>query len=414
MEAFSAVGRDVDTQGTSADADTYIAALGMRPLDPPSGAMAADWLTCCYRLTPRVEPVSPSLALLDLGRCAPEEALGAVQPLLARLGKHARVVRLGVAPGLALAQLALRQTSASEPVRLVTAAEAAAFLRPLPVAVLIHLHPKGIVTAETLRQLAQYGLRTLGQLARLGGPALRKQFGASVGGYLAAVASGQDPRPLLPTPPPATLTLRLRLPEGALPPAEIPGLVPLFAAQAVTLLHQGRVQAQGLRLSVRWESGGTSEMSVVLPQPTQELAPLTRAVQELLRHLLDARQARAADGPVPAIAGLRLTLGELHPVTPEQGAFWQSRTQRLAALAEVAETLAVRYGRAVVRRPRLAVPEAIYHEDRYRLHDLVTEVAGDAAEGPAKARQERKERPAAAPSRQRVSTPEIPHRVHWW
>jgi hypothetical protein len=405
MSAFSGVGADAVAPG--APADTYMASVRVLPGDP-ARAGEATWVTACYRLTMRVERISSARALLDLGRCTPEEALDAIRVLLGWLGDLAPSVRVGVAPSLSVAQLAMFQTSVTRPIWLVTPAEVPVFLRPLPVAVISELHPQGIITAETLRRLQQYGLRTLGQVARLGTSTLRRHFGAAVGDTFAAVTTGRDPRLLVPTPPPATLSLRLRLPEGALPPAEVPSLVPLLAAQAATLLHQGRVQAQRLRLLVRWDTGQVQEATTVLHQPTSSIAPLTSAVRDLMERLLSTQPTTPAEtrqGPsAPAIAGLRLTLGELHLQAPEQGAFWRTRAQRLAALATVSETLAVRYGRAVLVRPRLAVPDAIFQEDRYR---LAADAEGDVTAG---------ENEAASTSR--PSADEMPGQhmpqPHWW
>ncbi|MGH2484498.1 MAG: hypothetical protein ACRDHE_00665, partial [Ktedonobacterales bacterium] len=181
------------------------------------GSDAAAWLSACYALTPRVERVSATAALLDLGRCTPAEALAAVRGLLERLRAHGRHAVAGIGPSMTIAQLALfgspfqsgrgttmalRSLPAPSPVRkgagglgsacspspraekglggeviLIATAEAPAFLRGVPVNALAALHGHERVTLEVVERLQRYGLRTLGHLARLGEPALRRQFG---------------------------------------------------------------------------------------------------------------------------------------------------------------------------------------------------------------------------------------------
>jgi nucleotidyltransferase/DNA polymerase involved in DNA repair len=376
----------------------------MLPHDPDQIPDEA-WFAACYRLTHRVERISASKALLDLGRCSPEEALVVIQHLLASFAERAYVARVGLAPSGTLAQLAMLQSSAARPIWLVTPAEVPAFLRPLPVDVLTELHPPGIVTTEMLHQLQQYGLRTLWQLASLGTAALRRHFGAKAGGFLAAVAAGHDPSPLRPTPPPATLSLRVRLPDGSLPPDTIPSLLPIVAAQAVTLLHQGRLQTQDLCLSVRWDSSRRQEASVSLREPAHDFSALLRALRQLYEQLLDAHQAHAPVHPEQDIASLRLTLGQLHVQGMVQESFWQTRAQRVTAAAQVAEALTVRYGQAMVIRPQLAVPAAIFHEERYRLATADT-VDEDASARP--------ETSSSEPSSHKRLWQDVPHRLHWW
>ncbi|RLK47365.1 Y-family DNA polymerase [Microbacterium telephonicum] len=146
---------------------------------------------------PRVQLIQPGLVALHAkgparyygGEAAAATVLSGV---VAALGIDD--VRVGVADGTFTAEQAARVgTRAADPVRVVPAGGAAAFLAPLSVSVL---------EDETVGLFARLGVQTLGQVAALGPDRLRERFGAR-GTRLHALASGHDPRPVTArTPPP--------------------------------------------------------------------------------------------------------------------------------------------------------------------------------------------------------------------
>ena len=142
-----------------------------------------DWLATCRSLTPIVERVSPRCALLDLGACSERAAQTALEDLLRSLARIGFVARAGIAPGITLAHLAAQAATSRQPAVLVTRENAQGFLRGVPVSALLSLAGPEWVTTDVVARLERYGLRTLGQLARLGELTLRRQFGA-VGGTL--------------------------------------------------------------------------------------------------------------------------------------------------------------------------------------------------------------------------------------
>ena len=212
----------------------YVAPPRSAPARPPEDAVAAQalWRRACYATTPRVQSVGMLAAFLDLGRCTEDEALAVAWGLHARLAAAGVVVRVGVGASLSLAQLAflhadaagesaVSESAVSESAAVVgvAAAAAAAFLRAVPVRLLPALYPQGYVAEEVVARLERYGLYTLGHVAHLGEAALARHFGA-VGRYLAAVAAGRDARPVMATPQPPSLRVRLRL-CPAVPPEHI-------------------------------------------------------------------------------------------------------------------------------------------------------------------------------------------------
>ena len=335
-----------------------IGALGMAPNE---GA----WFRLCHRLTPQVERLSARSALLDLGTCSATEAMTAIGALMRAVEDLGYATRVGIAPGLTLAQLAAFTAPRDQPLRLLTAMETPAFLRTIPVAILPRLHPRGTVTPAIVARLERFGLRTLGQLARLDATALRRQFG-DAGPFLAAVAQGRDPQPLRPTPLPPTLCLRVRGLD-AMPSERVLALAPRLASHLARALHEHGRRARLLHAQLRGDSGSIRRATITLRQHTDESALLARELQRLLVTLLLPSGERPAEGLLDGIDEIRLTLGDFASDQPNQGTFWHTRDQRLATLQIVADGLDRRHGRPLLLRAAMIHPAAIFDEERQRL-----------------------------------------------
>jgi nucleotidyltransferase/DNA polymerase involved in DNA repair len=383
-------------------------------------------LAACRLVTPRVEALPPRAALLDLGPgdITAAEAERAVAFIHARLAARDGLrTHAGIGPSLTLAQLAAHAQGAARarerghaaaPTALVTAEAAPAFLATLPIAILLDLHPRDAIAAETVQQLQRYGIATLGPLARLGEAALRAHFGDAAGRLLFAAATGHDLRPLCPTPPARRLHFRLRLAAALAPERLRDGLAP-FAVRAAARLRALAIQARTLRVRVRWERGGEQLFAHILREPTADADLLARHLTRLLAPLLPESPdaSRATPGEEDAndlISDFSLTLGGLAPARPAQLALWRLRVRRIETIAAAAETLALRHGRSVLYSPRLAFPDAIFHEDRYALTPFA---AARSDVSPAKCTPHPAHSwPAAQPDAD--AWEQVPHRLHWW
>lgn len=372
-----------------------------------------EWQAACARLTARVEHLSPSRALLDLGTCTDVEALGAVQGLLAHLATRDIPVRSGIAPTGCLAELALLRAPAHIAVRLISPDEAAELLYRTPVDILPRLHVAGIareISSDVVERLHGYGLRTLGQVGRLGELALRRQFGAQIGSVLAAIAVGRDPRPLSPTPPPASLRVRLRISADAVKPEQVPAVLAYFAEQVAEHLHVLGRQIRTLQLAVSWEAGAQQTAMHTLQQPTNDLALLLDALQRLLLPLV---------APGRSLADLHLTLLDFAPVAPEQATFWRTRPQRTAALGAIADTLMRRHGMPILLSPHLVAPDAVFPEERHALIAAgisctgITGSTGSTGSTMAPTRPDAEQHLPCGTSSKDVWQ-DVPQHLHWW
>jgi hypothetical protein len=386
-----------------------------------------DWLAACARVSAAVERTSAYSALLDLGVCTPAEARGVMRALLHRLIALGLTARAGIGPSLALAQLAALRASAREPAVLLTPISAPAFLRTVPVGLLVHLHPRGIVTPETVERLQRYGLHTLGHVARMDDATLRRHFGA-VGTVLAAVAHGRDVHSLHPTALPAQVHFRLRLacpisPEHALL------LLARLVTHATAHLHARGQQTRELGLCVRWEAGGVSIARRTLRAYTNDPARLAQEARSLLSTLLgdarsdpncgtcdahDAHSSHGTHGTHGDLAALRLTLGDFAPLLPAQATFWRTRAQRIAAARTAAETLARRHGRPLLLSSRLAVPDAIFAHERYCLVPLGDVNPTDDPALAHQSHQSHRSSTASPPAPPADTWQDVPLHRHWW
>jgi len=374
------------------------------------------WFALCHRLTPQVEHLSSWSALLDLGRCSPAEAMTATGAVVRAIEDLGYTMRAGIAPGLTLAQLATFTAPRDQPLRLLAAAEVPAFLRDIPVTILSRLHPRGVVTSETVARLERFGLRRLGQLARLDESALRRQFG-DAGAFLATVAQGRDPRPLHPTPLSPTLCLRVRGLD-ALPPDRALALAHRLGRRLATILRERGRRTRLLRIQLRRDSGSIERAAITLRQHTDDSRLLAQEIQRLLASLLLPAGNRPSERVLDGIDEIHVTLGDFAPDQPGQGTFWRTHDQRRVAVQVVADGLARRHGRPLLLHSEIVQPAAIFGEERQQLV-AIGDLDGTQAHGTHEAnvgQVGRRRHPPTIYQQGSSSDPwhDVPQRLHWW
>jgi protein ImuB len=188
-----------------------------------------------------------------------------------------------------------------------------AFLATYPVSVL--------EVPELSSLLPRLGIWTLGDFARLPAAVAASRFGAA-GAQAHRLARGLDPRPLIPRPPPADLSVGREFE----PPAELSEPV-VFAAKALAEdLHTG-LAARGLtcvrlRVEVTFADGMEN---IRLWRHDGLLSEL--AVAERVRWQLDTWQTTSPASPQPAVQPALLAPPAPHatPLTPPAPPTWQAR-----------------------------------------------------------------------------------------
>ncbi|HEX4955175.1 MAG TPA: DNA polymerase Y family protein [Thermoanaerobaculia bacterium] len=264
--------------------------LVARPRDPDCERSAQEALVeAAETISPRVEDAGEGVVFVDLAgleRHFPGETFEhqAALALTAAAEKAGLAVRVGVAASKLAARVAAESPGSP---KVVPEGEEAAFLAPLPLAALT---PE-IRVASTLER---WGVRSIGELARLPAAEVKSRLGRS-GEELHARSRGIDPQPLLPRQPPPSFRegMTLEWPIVALEPF-------LFVGRSALERLTRRLEGQGLaakrlELSLRLEPDGCYERTIELPSPTRDVKTLLTLVQLEL-------EARPPGGPVAAFS----------------------------------------------------------------------------------------------------------------
>ena len=252
-----------------AQARAILPKLTARGRDPLSERAACQaLLEIAESFSPRVEDATEGVVYLELDGLerhfpgsSPEGDLG--HALITAAGKTGLVARAGIASSKLAARMAAEQ---SDSPTIVAVGSEASFLAPLP---LERLSPEG----EVLATLERWGIRSLGELARLPASEVASRLGAA-GERLHQRARGVDPRPLVPYRPPKVFEegLDLDWPLTTLEPF-------LFVARAALDRLCRRLTARGLAcsrlgLSLRLDPDGWTEREIRLPAPTVQAKTL--------------------------------------------------------------------------------------------------------------------------------------------
>ena len=231
-----------------------------------------------------VEDLCPRVEVLHPGACAigargPSRYFGGEEVLARKIIDAVAccgfACRVGVADGMFAAQLAARapRSEILDAALIVVPGETPAFLASQPVG--------SLEDPELADLLPRLGIRTLGEFAMLPAIEAGNRFGAQ-GALAHRLARGLDPRPLVPRPPSADLSVSIEFD----PPAELSEPV-VFAAKALAeQMHAGlagrglacvRVQAQvtcsdGQEITRLWRHDGLLSALAVAERVRWQLA----------------------------------------------------------------------------------------------------------------------------------------------
>ena len=165
------------------------------------------------------------------------------------------------------------------------------FLEPLP----LHLLP---LTPERRHELSELGVKRLGELARLPGPAVADRLGAD-GAAAWRLARGEDRTAVAPRRPASEIAEALEFPEPVANEVTLGQALRALLDRLLARPERGGRTPRRLVVSTRLVGGGSWRRAVTLREPTAD--------HERLRAAL---VPRLADVPAPVVE-LRLELGEL-------------------------------------------------------------------------------------------------------
>jgi len=295
-----------------------------------------DVMAVLRRFTPQVEPISIDEAFLDVSGST---ALFGDGETIARRIKEAtrEEVGLTVSVGVATTKLVAKIASdlrKPDGLVVVPPGDEESFLAPLPIARLWGVGEK------TAAVLAEYGVKTIGDLAALPSDLVVRRFGKH-GGALVSRAHGMDDDPVHEGDPAKSVGHEHTFDSDTSDPEIIERTLLGMADGVSGRLRSSGVRASTIAVKIRDSSFRTITRQRTLPEPTDLTEPIFRAAIELAR---------------PEVRGIRVrllgvtasNLGER-----EQLALFADEEPRRRAAIEAADTLRRRYGESAVTRGRL-------------------------------------------------------------
>ncbi len=288
------------------------------------------------RFTPAVEPVSIDEAFLDVAGCEP---LHGSPPQIARAIKSTIHEELGLTASVGVATTKLVAKVASDLRKpdglvIVEPGAEAAFLAPLPIGRLWG------VGEQTAARLADYGVRTIGDLAALPDDLLVRRFGR-MGPLLAQRARGIDPAPVLGVEPARSVSHEHTFDVDTSQPEVLERTLLALSDAVAGRLRAGRVASRTISVKVRDAAFVTTTRQRTLGEPTDETDVIFRAALELARPQLHGLKVR--------LLGVAAShLEAVHQLTLFAEA--DSRRQRAT---EAADAIRRRFGAKAITRARL-------------------------------------------------------------
>ena len=300
-----------------------------------------DVMTILRRYTPQCEPISIDEAFLDVTGSA---ALFGDGPTIATLIKAAVHEEVGLTASVGVASNKLVAKVASDlrkPDGLVVVppGEEAAFLAPLPIGRLWG------VGAKTAIVLADYGVRTIGDLAALPADVMEGRFGKH-GASLAERARGIDSDPVHEGDPAKSVGHEHTFDVDTIDPEIIERTLLAMADGVGGRLRSAGIRAGTVAIRLRDDSFQTISRQRTLPVPTDMTERIFAVALELARPEVAAIRVR---GDRVRLLGVSASnFGER-----EQLAMFETEDLRRRRAIEAADAVRRRYGDEAMTRARL-------------------------------------------------------------
>jgi DNA polymerase-4 len=297
--------------------------------------------------SPEVEGLSLDEAFLDV--TASERLLGD-GPTIARAIKQrvrdelALVASVGVAP-IKLAAKIASDIDKPDGLRVVT--DVRAFLHPLP---MTRLWGVGEATRQVL---ASMGLTTIGDVARYPEAALVARLGATTGHHLAALARGDDPRPVVPEQDPVSIGHQETFDDDIDDPGELAVILLDQADRVAHRLRDAQLRARAVVLIVKYDDFRQITRRTTLDAATSDGGVLARTAIDLLSKVaIEPRK-----GGRVRLCGIAATNLEPRDAPRQLGLLDEAARERGERLGETLDKLAAKFGKPVIRRAVHVKPE---------------------------------------------------------
>ena len=291
--------------------------------------------------SPEVEGLSLDEAFIDV--TASERLLGDGETIAHAIKRRVReqlalVASVGIAP-IKLAAKIASDIDKPDGLRVVAPDQLLAFLHPLPVS---RLWGVGETTREVLASL---GLATIGDVARYPEAALIARLGETSGPHLAALARGEDPRPVLAERAPVTVGHRETFDEDIDDRGELAVVLLDQADRVAARLRAGGLRARAVVLYIKYDDFRQITRRTMLEAPTCDGGVVARtAIALLAKVAIEPRK-----GGRVRLCGVSATDLEARDA-PRQLGFDEADRARGERLGETIDKLAAKYGKGAIRR----------------------------------------------------------------
>jgi DNA polymerase-4 len=291
--------------------------------------------------SPEVEGLSLDEAFLDV--TASERLLGD-GPTIGRAIKRRVVAELALVASVGVAPIKLAAKIASDidkpdGLRVVPPDQLLGFLHPLPVT---RLWGVGDTTREVL---AAIGLATIGDVARYPEAALIARLGATTGHHLAALARGEDPRPVIAERAPVTVGHQETFDDDIDDKGELAVILLDQADRVAARLRAHDLRARAVVLIVKYDDFRQITRRTTLDAATSDGGTLARTAIELLGKVaIESRK-----GGRVRLCGI--AAAQLEPRdAPRQLGFDEAARARGERLGDTIDKLSARFGKGAIRR----------------------------------------------------------------
>jgi DNA polymerase-4 len=291
--------------------------------------------------SPEVEGLSLDEAFLDV--TASERLLGDGKTIAEAIKRRVRaelalVASVGVAP-IKLAAKIASDIDKPDGLRVVPPEQLLAFLHPLPVT---RLWGVGETTREIL---ATMGLATIGDVARYPEAALVGRLGATTGHHLAALARGEDHRPVVAEHDPVTIGHQETFDDDVDDKGELAVLLLDQADRVAARLRAAELRARAVVLIVKYDDFRQITRRTTLDAATSDGGVLARTAIDLLGKVaIEPRK-----GGRVRLCGIAAT--QLEPRdAPRQLGFDEAARAKGERLGATIDKLAARFGKGAIRR----------------------------------------------------------------
>lgn len=291
--------------------------------------------------SPEVEGLSLDEAFLDV--TGSERLLGDGRTIGEAIKRRVKgelqlVASVGVAP-IKLAAKIASDIDKPDGLRVVSAEGLLAFLHALPVT---RLWGVGEATREIL---ASMGLSTIGDVARYPEAALVARLGAVSGHHLAALARGDDPRPVVSEHDAVSIGHQETFDDDIDDRGELAVILLDQADRVAVRLRENQLRARAVVLIIKYDDFRQITRRTTLPAPSSDGGVIARTAIDLLGKV----QIESRKGSRVRLCGISTT--QLEPRdAPRQLGFDEAARARGERLGDTIDKVAAKFGKAAIKR----------------------------------------------------------------